>query len=80
MELNESDKEYANGVKAILDKGHNLKLDKSGKIDLWALDYDDPEAFGGHNGPECIACSMPWCIHCLMRDKDEVETCVPPTQ
>lgn len=37
---------------------HKWKLDRSGKIDLWAWASDF------HNGPECEICFATPCVHC----------------
>jgi hypothetical protein len=44
---------------------HSWKKDEHGDIDELALEVDDPEGFGGHNGPECTVCGFSECIHCI---------------
>ena len=43
---------------AFVAAGHKPKLNAKGEPDTSALDIDDPEGFGGHNG---FACSNPGC-------------------
>lgn len=45
--------------------GHTWKLDKHGKPDEFAYEYDEYELFGGHNGYKCIKCDYSFCIHCI---------------
>jgi hypothetical protein len=50
---------------------HEWKRDSSGEIDEFAFEYDDPESFGGHNGPRCERCGRIICQHCVPNYDDE---------
>lgn len=39
-------------------RGHKWKLDEYGKIDDFAMSYEN------HNGPECTECGYYFCEHC----------------
>lgn len=43
---------------------HQWKMLRPDQIDYCAWDVDDPESFGGHNGPACTACGDIFCHHC----------------
>lgn len=50
-----SDKEYFEYLES---KGHSLKREDDGTVDIWAFDEDY------HNGIMCIKCYDSWCYHC----------------
>jgi hypothetical protein len=50
-------------VVAALAKGHDLKRDEDGDVDIFVVDV------GYHNGPGCIACGWDACMHCDGIDK-----------
>lgn len=60
-ELTVTTSEFEEAAKAA---GHTLALDEDGEIDWFALESDDYESFGGHNGPKCTRCGETWCHHC----------------
>lgn len=45
-------------------RGHIWKADDDGTVDFFALDVEDFESFGGHNGPRCTVCGFSYCVHC----------------
>jgi hypothetical protein len=49
----------------IEDRGHVLRREEDGEVDIFYLDYDC------HNGPGCVRCHESWCHHC----RDEVDMC-----
>ena len=55
---------------ALVAQGHAPQLDKNGKLDAFALDYDS------HNGPACESCDESWCWHCSK--PSDIEPCCNP--
>ena len=43
---------------------HKWELDDRGRVNLFALDEDFTEGWGGHNGPRCTVCGLTFCEHC----------------
>ena len=56
-----TDEEYYAYIES---KGHTLRRETDETVDAFYLDYDDPEGWGGHNGPGCTKCEETWCEHC----------------
>lgn len=56
-------------------QGHQPRLEESGEIDHFVVDFDDYESGGGHNGPGCSRCDFSFCEHCDPDGKD-----IPPCE
>jgi len=56
-------------------RGHKPVLDEEGLPDFSAYSEDDPESFGGHNGPQCSECGYAICFWCWLRYGQKVEMC-----
>lgn len=67
--------EYEDMKKALIEAGHDPKLNEDGTLDVCVLEYDDPDSWGGHNGPGCLKCNAAWCVHCWNSHRIKVEPC-----
>ena len=53
---------------------HTWQLDRKGKPDDFAYEYEDYDSIGGHNGYRCVKCDYSFCMHCIEAQYETFES------